>query len=270
MKKSRKNSKRRDKNAYITNELLLKRERKTISYMNDGAFLSIFIDEYQQTRISDKTYHYLWICLRQAIHYKNEEAIKAYWERAHSYARTLSYKTVPKYSSRNKINDKNTIKEYQKALNKFLEFHYALGGLLLYNNMYNALNYIMSWTDSQPPKYNLVPSTMSEVIRMYMQIAQKDENCIYMYFETRYPFFGVKGIDAGDTIRFWIKKYIAVLFIRQYTLESYYINEDLLQMPVIPDPMSEKRLWNSQLDSLKNIIKQIFDNKNITSEFRFW
>ena len=256
-------------NIFEANELLLKRERKTISYMNDGAFLSIFIDEYQQTRISDKTYHYLWICLRQAIHYRNEEAIKAYWERAHSYARTLSYKTVPKYSSRNKINDKNTIKEYKKALNKFLEFHYALGGLLLYNNMYNALNYIMSWTDSQPPKYNLVPSTMSEVIRMYMQIAQKDKNCIYMYFETRYPFFGVKGIDAGDTIRFWIKKYIAVLFIRQYTLESYYINEDLLQMPVIPDPISEKRLWNSQLDSLKNIIKQIFDNKNILQNLGF-
>ena len=256
-------------NIFEANELLLKRERKTISYMNDGAFLSIFIDEYQQTRISDKTYHYLWICLRQAIHYNNEEAIKAYWERAHNYATTLSYKTFPQYNSKDKINDEKTTKEHQEALNKFIEFHYALGGLLLYNNMYSTLNYIMYWTDSQPPKYNIVPSTMSEVIRMYMQIAQKDKNCTHMYFETKYPFLGVKGVDAGDTIRHWIKKYIALLFIRQYTLESYYINDDLFQMPVIPDSMSEKRFWDSQLDFLKNIINQFFDNKNILQNLGF-
>lgn len=253
-------------NVFEANELLLKRERKTISYINDAAFMSIFIDEYHQTRISDKTYHYLWICLRQAVHYKNEEAINAYWERAHKYAAVLSYKTYPKYNLEHKNFNDDEVKEQQCILNKFVEFHYAFGGLLLYSKMHTTINYIMNWTDSQPPKFNLVLSTMSEVIKMYMHFAEKDNNCIYPYYETKYPFIGLKGVNAGDTISFWIKKYIVVLFIRQYTLESYYVNDNLLQMPVIPSSMKEKKLWNKQLDYLKNLVKQILDNQVLLTE----
>ena len=61
---------------FEANERLLKRERKTLSYLNEGSMLSIFIDEVQQTIISDKTYQYMWLGLRQAVLYNNSEAIK--------------------------------------------------------------------------------------------------------------------------------------------------------------------------------------------------
>ena len=67
---------------FEANERLLKRERKTLSYLNEGSMLSIFIDEVQQTIISDKTYQYMWLGLRQAVLYNNSEAIKAYWEKS--------------------------------------------------------------------------------------------------------------------------------------------------------------------------------------------
>lgn len=242
---------------FEANERLLKRERKTLSYLNEGSMLSIFIDEVQQTIISDKTYQYMWLGLRQAVLYNNSEAIKAYWEKAHQYANFALDRIHPEYDKDFNIVNKEALDQQKTIKEKFVEFHYALGGLLLYHKMYDTLEYIMSWTNQQPPKYILVPSTMSEVINMYMQIAFKDGIRGFMYYESHYPFIGVRGVNASDIIRFWIKKYMAVLFLRQYTLHSHYIYEDTLQLPRVPESMSEKYAWNNELDILQDLLQKI-------------
>lgn len=243
---------------FEANERLLKRERKTLSYLNEGSMLSIFIDEVQQTIISDKTYQYMWLGLRQAVLYNNSEAIKAYWEKAHQYANFALDRIHLEYDKDFNIVNKEALDQQKTIKEKFVEFHYALGGLLLYHKMYDTLEYIMSWTNQQPPKYILVPSTMSEVINMYMQIAFKDGIRGFVYYERHYPFIGVRGVNASDIIRFWIKKYMAVLFLRQYALHSYYIYGDTLQLPQVPESMSEKHAWNDELDILQDMLQKIY------------
>lgn len=246
---------------FEANERLLKRERKTLSYLNEGSMVSIFIDEAQQTIISDKTYQYMWLGLRQAVLYNNSEAIKAYWEKAHQYANFALERIHPEFDNDFKIVNIDALNQQKIIKEKFIEFHYALGGLLLCHKMYDTLLYIMSWTNQQPPKYILVPSTMSEVINMYMQIAFRDGIRGFIYYESHYPFIGVRGVNASDIIRFWIKKYMAVLFLRQYTLHSYYIYEDTLQMPHIPESMSEKYAWNNELNVLKDLLHELCEDK---------
>lgn len=246
---------------FEANERLLKRERKTLSYLNEGSMLYIFIDKAQQTIISDKTYQYMWLGLRQAVLYNNSEAIKAYWERAHQYANFALERIHPEFDNDFKIVNIDALNQQKIIKEKFIEFHYALGGLLLCHKMYDTLLYIMSWTNQQPPKYILVPSTMSEVINMYMQIAFKDGIRGFIYYESHYPFIGVRGVNSSDIIRFWIKKYMAVLFLRQYTLHSYYIYEDTLQMPHIPESMSEKYAWNNELNVLKDLLHELCEDK---------
>ena len=254
---------------FEANERLLKRERKTLSYLNEGSMLSIFIDEVQQTIISDKTYQYMWLGLRQAVLYNNSEAIKAYWEKAHQYANFALDRIHPEYDKDFNIVNKEALDQQKTIKEKFVEFHYALGGLLLYHKMYDTLEYIMSWTNQQPPKYILVPSTMSEVINMYMQIAFKDGIRGFMYYESHYPFIGVRGVNASDIIRFWIKKYMAVLFLRQYTLHSHYIYEDTLQLPRVPESMSEKHAWNNELDVLKDLLQKLCEDKGTLNVLGF-
>ncbi|MBR5825071.1 MAG: hypothetical protein IKY67_13130 [Paludibacteraceae bacterium] len=254
---------------FEANERLLKRERKTLSYLNEGSMLSIFIDEVQQTIISDKTYQYMWLGLRQAVLYNNSEAIKAYWEKAHQYANFALDRIHPEYDKDFNIVNKEALDQQKTIKEKFVEFHYALGGLLLYHKMYDTLEYIMSWTNQQPPKYILVPSTMSEVINMYMQIAFKDGSRGFMYYESHYPFIGVRGVNASDIIRFWIKKYMVVLFLRQYTLNTYYIYEDTLQMPCVPESMSEKYAWNNELDVLKDLLQKLCEDKGTLNVLGF-
>ena len=250
-------------NIFEANELLLKRERKTLSYLNDGSLLSIFIDQVQGSEISEKTYQYMWLGMRQAVLYNNSEAIKTYWESAHQYASYTFNRIHPEYDSKFKLVNQKELYHQKKVRDKFVEFHYALGGLLLHNKMYSTLEYIMSWTNQLPPKYLLVPSTMSEVVNMYMKITTRDHIKDIIYFESHFPFIGVNGVKASDIICHWIKKYIAVLFLRQYTLHSYYISESTLQMPDIPSSMSKKRRWNQELDVLKNNILDVLNDKEL-------
>lgn len=254
---------------FEANEKLLKRERKTLSYLNESSMLSIFIDEIQLTEISDKTYKYMWLTIRQAVVYNNSEAIKLYWEKAHQYANFVLNIVHLKHGQSFNITNQNAASIQEKLENKFVEFHYALGGLLMYHKMYDTIEYIMSWTNQQPPKYILVPSTMSEVINIYMKIALKESNRVSLYYESHYPFIGVRGVNANDIIRFWIKKYIAILFLRQYTLHAYYIYENTLQMPQTPQSMSNKDAWNNELDILKDLIQNIRTEKEMLKELGF-
>ena len=254
---------------FEANEKLLKRERKTLSYLKENSMLSIFIDELQLTKINDKTYKYMWLGIRQAIMYNNDDAIKAYWEKAHQYANFTLDKIQPEYDNNFKIINQHALDRQKDIKEKFIEFHYALGGLLLYHKMYDTLEYIMSWTNQQPPKYILVPSSLSEVMNMYMRIAFKDGIRGFIYYENHYPFIGVRGVNANDIIRFWIKKYIAVLFLRQYTLNNYYIYENTLQMPRVPKSMSEKHAWNNELNILDNLIKELCKDKEMLKALGF-
>ena len=248
---------------FEANEKLLIRERKTLSYLDEGAMLSIFIDEVQGTQISAKTYHYMWLCIRQAVIHNNGNAIKLYWERAHQYANFKLDRIYPIYDKNLHVTNERDLKHQKSIKDKFIEFHYALGGLLMCHKMYDTLKYILSWSNNNPPKYVLVPSTLGEVVSKYMQVALKDGAVGYIYYESQYPFIGVRGVNASDIIRFWIKKYIAVLFLRQYTLRPNYIYEDTLQMPSIPDSMPAKYAWNENLDGLKQILQSIREDAEL-------
>lgn len=243
-------------NIFEANEKLLKRERTTLSYLHDSSILGIFITDYN-IKLSREMYMCLWICLRQAVFYNNTEAIKGYWEVAHQYALNKQYDSQLNITNQKEIVD------------KFKEFHYALGGLLLYHKMYNVLKYIMSWTNTNPPTYTLVPSAMHEVIKMYMLISSDDNDRNFLYYEEHYPFIGIRGVKANDTICFWIKKYLAVLFLRQYTLTPYYVFDNKLQMPQPPNTISEKRTWSNRLDDFKKIVESIKNDSELLEGLGF-
>ena len=249
-------------NIYEANELLLKRERRTLSYLNDSSLFSLFIDEVQRTEISHKTFRFLWLSIRQALHYNNDEAIKKYWEKAHQYAYfTLNH--IHEYDLQYNIKNKDELKHQEDIKNKFIEMHYALGGLLMYHKKYDVIKFITSYTNQQPPKYILVPTSTREIIIKYMEIAKKSDYTNYLYLANNYPFDAVSSMDRDEIICLWIKKFFAVLFLKQYTIPSYYIYESPMQMPIIPKYLSLQKFWNDEMDTLKDIIEEILKNNEM-------
>lgn len=246
---------------FDANECLCQRERKSISWYN-GSFYDYFIDEYQQTAISEKTYTFIWKCIRQSLFYGKEEFVFSYWRKAHQYFSLWLNSIYPEYDKDFKIINQQTIDKREAERSRFLEFHYALGGLLMKEKKYNLLQQLMTWTNQTPPKYVLLPETMSEVITTFMNVSSPDKDFIPVYYEQRYPFPDAHGVYAEDIIKMWIKRYLAILFLRQYKLNRFYIFSNPLEMPKPPLKLAEKRRWNDELDILKRYILDYFNGNN--------
>lgn len=240
---------------FDANECLCQRERKSISWYN-GSFYDYFIDELQRTSISEKTYTFIWKCIRQSLFYGKEEFVFFYWRKAHQYFSLWLNSIYPEYGEDFKIINQQAIDKRVAERSRFLEFHYALGGLLMKEKKYNLLQQLMTWTNQTPPKYVLLPETMSEVITTFMSISSPDKDLLPMYFEQRYPFPDAHGVYAEDIIKMWIKRYLAILFLRQYKLNKYYIYSNPLEMPKPPLKLAEKRRWNDELDILRRYVEE--------------
>lgn len=238
---------------FDANECLCQRERKSISWYN-GSFYDFFIDEFQHTVISDKTFSFIWKCLRQSVFYQKDEFIFSYWCKAHQYMNFWLNSINPQYDKNFRVTNQTAIDTREAERERFLEFHYALGGLLMMKQKYTLINQLTSWTNQTPPKYVLVPETMEEVIKMFMEVEQKGGYMNPFYYEQKYPFPDISGVNANNIIKMWIKCYIAILFLRQYTLHEYFVYSRTLEMPNPPQTLSEKRCWLEELDILKRFV----------------
>lgn len=237
-----------------TNELVYMEPKKETSFFNESVMLGLLIDEYQGTILSDKTYREIWKGLRQALYYNRTDFIVAYWHKAHQYMNFCLEPIYPKYDQDFNVTNQTDINRRNTERERFLEFHYALGGLLMMKQKYTLINQLTSWTNQTPPKYVLVPETMEEVIKMFMEVEQKGGYMNPFYYEQKYPFPDISGVNANNIIKMWIKRYIAILFLRQYTLHEYFVYSRTLEMPNPPQTLPEKRKWIEELDVLKRFV----------------
>jgi hypothetical protein len=163
------------------------------------------------------------------------------------------------------VKNQTEIDKREKERQDFLEFHYALGGLLMSQHKYSTIKELMYFTQQKPPQYFLVPERMQEIIERYMQI-DGEEYLNPVYYQQRYWFPNVSGVDADDIIKMWIKRYLAILFIRQYTLHGYYTNANTLTMPNPPKELSELNRWKEELESLKCFVNDYLNQEDVLKE----
>lgn len=248
---------------FEANELLCMRDRRTVSYFNDSTLFELFLDSFQHTVISPKTYNFIWRCLLQVLHYDRDEFVISYWKKAHQLCDFFLAPAEKEYDDKFQIANQEEIATREKERESFLEFHYSLGGLLMYLGKYELLKEIIYWTNQEPPKYVLVPERMEDVIKRYMDISKKGGYVNPVYYEQRYPFPRISGVNSEGIIQMWIKRYLSVLFLRQYKLHSYYIHSDPLKMPTPPTDLGEMKHWNEELEYLKYYIKGYLKNRKI-------
>lgn len=250
---------------FEANELLCKRDRRTISLLNDAALFDLFLD----TNMSDETYRFIWTCLVQTIQYNRGDIVFAYWRKAHQLFSLFMRKIQPNYdfsTSPPTVLNQTEIDEKEIGRSDFLEFHYLLGALLLYKQQYGVIKEIMRFTHTNPPTYVLVPERMEEVIEQYMKIEPID-NQQFISRRRKYWFPDISGVDSDAIVQMWLKRYLAILFIRQYTLPYSYPNT--FTMPAPPKTLSELKRWENELDSLKLYVNDYLKQEEVLKELGF-
>ena len=240
------------------NESLCTLKQKPISINNGNDILKLLYDSYQKTIISDKTQRVLWICLNQQLFYDKDEWILEYWINAHqhfSFYLPNIYEGYRIDESDSKIATKEDVEKRNKEREKYLEFHYALGGLLLYKEKYKLLAEILKYSNQTPEKYYLIPSSFNSIITTYMKLQEFSSDSFYKY-EQNYPFLSIKGVNSNDIIKSWIEQYLAILIIRLYYISPNYNYGSTFTEPQIPKTVGDKKKWIDELTYLSRWVKK--------------
>lgn len=223
------------------------------------------LGEMQGKEISDKTYLWLWRNLLLAIRYNQDDLIVNHWETFHQYYRfSLPYihKEYDNTTTSFQVSNQTEVDKRLAERKKFIEFHYALGGLLTYKNRYSCIKRLFSYTQSQPPKYELLPESMQEIFSFYFEVRDPYDRS-YTWISHQYPFPELSGISSDGVIKKWIMSYMTILFLRQYTIIPYLITMKPLDYPAIPDTQGEIKNWIDGLDFFKKLLIEHLENEEL-------
>lgn len=246
-------------------ELALLKEKRNylLEHRTSGGIW--LIGEQQGKEISERTYSWLWQNLLLAVKYQQDDLIVNHWETCHQYYNYNLPYISPMYNNTAanfQVTNQQAVDKRVAEREKFIEFHYALGGLLTYKQRYACLKRLFSHTQSQPPRYELLPESMYEVFKFYFDVGDLYDRK-YTWISNLYPFPELSGLNADNVIKKWIRSYMAILFLRQYTIFPHLITMRPLDFPPIPSTQGEIKEWIDDLDFFKRLVSEHLENKEL-------
>ncbi len=252
----------------ITQELALSNSGrlKKLDYNASGFYWLVGKDK----RMTEKTYNILWINLSLLIVNKKDDAILKYWKQAFDhfeYRLRIPSSIYLSPSSREKVNQVE-IEKIENERSEFLDFHYYLGGLLLCENRIECIRRIWNHTNSEPPRYPLLPFAMGEIFKRYFNLCQIFDKDLWEK-ASRYSFPKVDSINFDWITNSWIRQYLILLFLRQYTLQKYYIYQEFLTLPKSPESQAIKKHWIDNIPRFTDGLKEVLNNTKLLKALRY-
>lgn len=220
----------------------------------------------QSIKISENTYKNLWYNI--TLIRNNTYYISKFWAYSNQYFWTGLKEIALNFD---RSNEKEFIEREQER-KRFLEFHYAVGGLLLYSKNYEALKYIFSYSQQSTPDYKLLPYNMKQIFEWieffrneYKQIP------IFIIGFSRYQFPNLDSAGTNRQVVFWICRYLCVLFIRQYKLLKTLYYSNTTNQPYLYDlSLMELYNWKESVTYFKFCLNKVLEDKEALEQLELW
>ena len=174
---------------------------------------------------------------------------------------------MPEYGE-NGITNQEEIDKVEKERKRFLEFNYALGGLLYYKDKYNTLKYILSFSQSQPPSYPLLPQTMDEIFYWFDQFSNEFKSRAEP-IEYKYFFPEIDNLGISRNVSHNICLYISLLFVRQFTQQTIYVYQDFKIFHNLTNDLQDLYSYNDRLPYFKSCIETVLSNKTLLDTLNY-
>ena len=220
----------------------------------------------QRIKISEDTYNNLWYNI--TLIRNNPDYISKFWAHSNQYFWTGLKEIALNFD---RSNEKEFIEREQER-KRFLEFHYAVGGLLLYSKNYEALKYIFSYSQQTPPKYELLPYNMRDIFEQieYFRNENKQIPRFIIGFN-RYRFPNLDSVGTNKQVVFWICCYLCVLFIRQYKLLKTLYYSNTTNQPYLNNlPLMELYNWKESITYFKFCLNKVLEDKEALEQLELW
>lgn len=254
----------------ITNEIIassINHQNKKLKVLEHRASSGTWLigESFKFAKISKTTYSWLWRNLITSSDYKY--LISNYWSSASQYFNYSLSGIMPEYDE-NGITNQEEIDKVEIERKRFLEFNYALGGLLYYKDKYNTLNYILSFSQSQPPSYPLLPQTMDEIFYWFDQFSNEFKSRAEP-IEYKYFFPEIDNLGISRNVAHNICLYISLLFVRQFTQQTIYVYQDFKTFHNLTNDLQDLYSYNDRLPYFKSCIEIILSNKTLLDTLNY-
>ena len=233
-------------------------------HITNGSFL--IPNDFQYIKISEDTYNNLWYNI--TLIRNNTDFISKFWAHSNQYFWMGLKEIVLNFD---KSNEKKFI-EREEERKRFLEFHYAVGGLLLYSKNYESLKYIFSYSQQSPPDYKLLPYDMKELFE-WIEFFRNEYKQIPKFFigYDRYRFPNLDSVGTNKQVVFWICRYLCVLFIRQYKLLKTLYYSNTTNQPYLNDlPLMELYNWKESIAYFKFCLNKVLEDREALEQLELW
>ncbi|MER0442515.1 hypothetical protein [Emticicia sp. W12TSBA100-4] len=254
---------------YKIHEIVAKEEKKLKEIVYGAVSGNWLIGNgLQEIIISENTYGWLWRNIYTIC--DNPRLVKKFWGNTHQFFLIGLKQINIEYSFNNgqhQIINQAHVDKRNSQRNRFLEFHYALGGLLLYRGQYETLSYIFTYSQSSPPNYALLPDSMTDIFFWFEHFDNEFKHPTPI--DLIYYFPELDNLGNRRQVNFWICSYITILFLRQYTLSQYYTYQDFKASPHLPTEISELYGWLNSISNFEKHLKNIFSNESLIKVLNF-
>ncbi|MFJ1262998.1 hypothetical protein ACILDS_09935 [Capnocytophaga canis] len=222
-------------------------------------------NDFQQIKISDTTYGWLWYNVTLIRH--NYNFVAEFWKNSSQYFRFELEQIYPNFqqNENGEIIDanKNISEQREEERNRFLEFHYAFGGLMLYSKNYEALNYMFTFSQSQPPKYELLPYTMTDFFKWFEWFSNEYNHLGIFIGYAKYQFPDLDNLGNRKDVVFQICKYICILFLRQFSIPETLHYHNPTKQPNLPQELKKLYNWQKSLEYFRFCLNKVLEDKEI-------
>ena len=228
-------------------------------HITNGSFL--IPNDFQHIKISEDTYNTLWYNI--TLIRNNPDYISKFWAHSNQYFWT---------ELKDDNSNKGEVEEREQERKRFLEFHYAVGGLLLYSKNYEALKYIFSYSQQTPPKYELLPYKMRDIFD-WVEFFRNEYKQIPKFFigYDRYQFPNLDSVGTREQVVFSICRYLCVLFIRQYKLSKSLYYSNITNQPHLNDlSLMELYNWKESITYFKFCLNKVLEDKEALEQLELW
>lgn len=253
----------------IVKECIYNNKNKLSNLQNSAVNGSLLIpNDFQKIKISEETYVRLWHNI--TLIRNNPKFIELFWAHSHQYFWTELEDIFQNHKideNHNFFIENNEIVENRKSERKrFLEFHYALGGLLLYSENYESLRYIFNYTNQQPPKYELLPYTMTDIFYWFEWFYNENNHIGYFTGFNKYPFPDLNNLGVRGGVTFSLCKYICILFIRQFSIAKTLYYNNATDQPQLPNDLLKLYDWEKCIGYFKFCLNEVLKEKQALME----
>ncbi|WP_278354120.1 MULTISPECIES: hypothetical protein [Bacteroidota] len=217
-------------------------------------------EDFEEIIISDDTYRTLWWNIYTICDFPR--LVKMFWAHSHQYYDHRLRLLIPNLGPGGVISNSEDVERRGLERQRFLEFHYALGGLMFYRGKYEVLKYFLEYTQAQPPKYVLLPRTMTDVFQWFEYFGNEFKN-IGAPIDFKYYYPELDNLGNRRQVSYWICCYITVLFIHQFFISQSQLSRESLVTPNLPDEILELGNWLDRMTFFEKCLNDVLQNSDL-------